>query len=139
MPLRDRIAEAIQGSGKSKADIARDCKVTNAAVTHWLSGDTLNLKADKALALEEATGYRAQWILSGRGTKKAAEPYWPFAVSMARFEALPDKQRGYVEAKLEDAIELCELQVTDAERARMQKSTGSAILGSKSTRHTKTA
>lgn len=115
MALKDRIREAIEGTHpqKSRADIARACKVTNAAVTHWLSGDTLNLKADKALALEEATGYRAQWILSGRGTKKISEPYWPFDSSlMERFNALSDKGKGLVEGRLEAAIEQCEQQKT---------------------------
>jgi len=61
MLLSERIAEAIEGSKKTRAEISRACGVTNAAVTHWLNGDTANLKADKALALEVATGYRAQW------------------------------------------------------------------------------
>jgi transcriptional regulator with XRE-family HTH domain len=111
MPLKDRIAEAIEGADppRSKADIARACGVTNAAVTHWLNGDTTSLKADTALALEGATGYRALWILTGRGTKKASEPFWPFAsVPVGRYMALDEKQKGYVEAKLEEAIERSE-------------------------------
>jgi transcriptional regulator with XRE-family HTH domain len=78
MLLKDRVLEAIDKSEKTKAEIARACSVTNAAVTHWISGDTKNMKADTALALEEATGYRARWILYGKGTKKVGAPYWPF-------------------------------------------------------------
>ena len=108
MALSDRVREAIDGSKKSKADIARECGVTNAAVTHWLTGDTKSMKADTALALEEATGYRARWILYGKGTKKLGEVYWPFAVEIARYTDLSDKDRGYVEGRLEAAIEHCE-------------------------------
>jgi transcriptional regulator with XRE-family HTH domain len=108
MPLKDRIAEAIAGSGKSKAEISRACDVTNAAITHWLNGNTANLKADKALALEVATGYRDQWILSARGPKKADEPYWPFSLPIKRFTDLNEKQQGYVEARLEIAIQEAE-------------------------------
>lgn len=117
MVLKDRIQEAIDQSEKTKAEIARNCGVTNAAVTQWLSGDTANLKADKALALEIATGYRAQWILTGRGPKKLADQFWPFGgIPIERFERLDEKGRGYVDAKLEEAIEVWE------ERREAQKS-----------------
>lgn len=43
MLLSERIAEAIEGSKKTRAEISRACGVTNAAVTHWLNGDTANL------------------------------------------------------------------------------------------------
>lgn len=108
MALSDRVREAIETSKKSKADIARACEVTNAAVTHWISGGTKSMKADTALALEEATGYRARWILYGKGTKKLGEVYWPFGIEIARYIALSDKDRGYVEGRLEAAIEHCE-------------------------------
>jgi transcriptional regulator with XRE-family HTH domain len=104
MTLKDRIKEAIVGSEKSKADVARACGVTNAAVTHWVDGSTHTLKADTALALEEATGYRARWILYAKGPKKSDAPYWPFSVPIDRYEALSDKGKGYVEGVLEQAI-----------------------------------
>ena len=84
MLFKDRVAEAIEQSGKTRADIARACKVTSAAVTFWLNGDTTNLKADTALALEEATGYRAQWILSGSGTKKPMPEHTPLQLRLMR-------------------------------------------------------
>lgn len=108
MALKTRIKEAIDGSGLSKAEIARACSATNAAVTHWLNGETKSLKADKALALEAATGYRATWILSGKGSKKTSEPYWPFSVPLKRYKALTERQKGFLDARLLQAIEECE-------------------------------
>jgi transcriptional regulator with XRE-family HTH domain len=105
MQLKDRIREAIEGSGKSKADVARDCEVTNAAVTHWLNGDTKSLKAEIALGLEASTGYRARWILHGKGQKRVDSAYWPFEVPLARFERLSDKGKGFVEHAVKRAIE----------------------------------
>lgn len=108
MALKHRIQEAMDGSKLSRADIARACSMTNAAVTHWLNGETKSLKADKALALEAATGYRATWILTGKGSKRAAEPFWPFTVGIDRYKALTERQKGFVDARLLQAVEDCE-------------------------------
>jgi len=70
MLLKDRIKEAIDGAGISAADLARATKSTNAAVTFWLNGATKTLKGEKAAMIELATGYNAQWIVSGKGQKK---------------------------------------------------------------------
>lgn len=112
MALKHRIQEAMDGSKLSRAEIARACSMTNAAVTHWLNGETKSLKADKALALEAATGYRATWILTGKGSKKTSEPYWPFTVPLNRYKALTERQKGFVDARLLQAVEDCEQQTT---------------------------
>jgi transcriptional regulator with XRE-family HTH domain len=118
MALRDRIKEAIEGSGKSRADIARACGVTNAAVTHWLDGETKSLKAEKALALEQATGYRALWIANGKGPRRIAdpaEPFWPFAkVPIERYMALDEGDKGHVQREMLRAIAECERELPDA-------------------------
>jgi transcriptional regulator with XRE-family HTH domain len=110
MALKDRIQEAMDGSTPklSRAQIARACSMTNAAVTHWLNGETKSLKADKALALEAATGYRATWILTGKGSKRVSEPFWPFTVGIDRYKALTERQKGFVDARLLQAVEECE-------------------------------
>ena len=111
MTLNTRIKEAIDGSGKSRADIARACGVTQASVTFWLDGTTKSLKADTALALEQATGYRALWILKGLGPRKveAAPMAWPFPkVPLERIEALDEDDQGYVQRQLLKAVAECE-------------------------------
>jgi transcriptional regulator with XRE-family HTH domain len=111
MTLADRIDEAIQGSKKTRADIARACGVTQASVTFWLDGTTKSLKAETALALEQATGYRALWILKGLGPRKveAVALAWPFPkVPLERIEALDEDDRGYVQKRLLQAVEECD-------------------------------
>jgi SOS-response transcriptional repressor LexA len=67
MGLKERIREAM---GKmSPADLARAAEVTPGAVTQWLDGTTKSLRAEKAARLEAATGYRASWIVTGKGPK----------------------------------------------------------------------
>lgn len=56
---------------RTPADIARATKKTESAVSQWLDGTTKSLKGETAAMLEVATGYRAAWITTGKGTKKA--------------------------------------------------------------------
>lgn len=69
MKLSDRIREAITASGKSQAQIAVETKKTAGAVTQWLDGSIKTLRAETADALEKATGYRAAWLVTGKGPK----------------------------------------------------------------------
>lgn len=52
---------------------ARVVKVTPGAVTQLLDGTTKSLRADTVILMEEATGYRASWIVTGKGPKKVAD------------------------------------------------------------------
>lgn len=72
--LSTRIKEALTGSGKTQAQIARELGKTPGAVSHWITGETKSLKAETAAALERVTGYSATWIATGRGSKMAGEP-----------------------------------------------------------------
>lgn len=68
MSLKERIREAM---GKmSQAELARAANVTDATVTFWLDGTTKSIKGEKAVLLERATGYRANWLISGKGPKR---------------------------------------------------------------------
>lgn len=67
MTLADRIKEAM--GAKTPAEIARATKRSPAAVTQWTDGSTKSLKAETADLLEKATGYRASWIITGKGPK----------------------------------------------------------------------
>lgn len=66
--LKDRIREAM--GRMSPAELARAAGVTPATVTFWLDGTTQNLKSENALKLEQSTGYRSNWLISGKGPKK---------------------------------------------------------------------
>jgi len=69
MQLKDRINEAMKAAKLSPAGLARATKSTNAAINFWLTGKTKSLKAEKAAMIETATGYCAQWVISGKGKK----------------------------------------------------------------------
>lgn len=75
MTLAERIAEAM--GEMSAADFARAVKVSPSAVTHWLNGATKTLKAKTANLMEAATGYRASWIVTGKGPKKVSDTAVP--------------------------------------------------------------
>ncbi len=69
MNLAERIKEAVAHSGKTQAQIAAETSKSAGAVTQWLDGTTKSLRADTAAALERATGYRAAWLVTGKGPK----------------------------------------------------------------------
>ncbi|PZP92650.1 MAG: peptidase S24 [Variovorax paradoxus] len=86
MDLSNRIREAITGSGKSAASIAREIGVTQSSLSQILNRGVKGIKAETAAALELATGYRMQWLVTGKGPKllhgnigagPAAEPEIP--------------------------------------------------------------
>lgn len=70
MGLAERIKEAM--GDMTAAELARQAKVTPGAVTQWLDGTTKSLRGEKAALLEAATGYRATWLATGKGPKKAS-------------------------------------------------------------------
>lgn len=71
MTLADRIKEAM-GDRKPGA-FAKAVGVTPGAVTQLLDGTTRSLKAETAVLMEAETGYRAHWIVLGKGPKKVGD------------------------------------------------------------------
>lgn len=71
MALKDRIREAMTAAGLTPADLARATKRTPGAVSQWLDGLTKTVKSDTALSLQNATGFNAVWIATGKGEKRA--------------------------------------------------------------------
>jgi transcriptional regulator with XRE-family HTH domain len=68
--LSERIKEAKESAGLSNADLARATGRSQGAVTQWLQGSVVSLKADTAAQIERATGYRASWLVTGKGPKR---------------------------------------------------------------------
>lgn len=69
MALKDRIQELID-AGFRKSELAKAAGKSPAAVTHWLNGETKEIKADSAAGLQALTGFSSIWISEGRGPKK---------------------------------------------------------------------
>lgn len=64
---KERIAEAI-GKRRVKT-LASKMGISPSAIYQWLKGDTKNLKLEYLFALASETGYRAEWIATGKGDK----------------------------------------------------------------------
>lgn len=73
MELKDRIREAMEGAGLKKLQFAVKVGRSSGAVTQWLQGTTKALKAETASKMERVTGYRADWIVTGKGEKKVSK------------------------------------------------------------------
>ena len=65
--LISRLNHALELTGKKPADLARACDVTQGAVTHWLNGETRNLRTAKALRAAAFLGVTVEWLTEGRG------------------------------------------------------------------------
>lgn len=70
MELKDRIREAMEGAQLKPLQLAKATGRSSGAVTHWINGRTKSLKADTANSIQHATGYCAEWLISGKGVKK---------------------------------------------------------------------
>jgi transcriptional regulator with XRE-family HTH domain len=80
MGLAKRIKEVMGDLGPS--EFARACGVSPAAVTQWLKADTKALKAEPVAHMEAKFGYRASWIVFGKGPKKIeSQPEVPWNLS----------------------------------------------------------
>jgi len=70
MERHQRITKAISASGKQKQQIAKECGVSNASVSQWLSGDSKSLRPENLYALAKATGFCAMWLAIGEGPER---------------------------------------------------------------------
>ena len=70
--LKDRIAEALSDSGKTKSELARFCGVAPASVTAWFNGKTKSLDAVSAVKAAMFLGVNALWLTTGKGEKSSS-------------------------------------------------------------------
>lgn len=70
MQTHERIAKAIQASGKKKIEIAAYCGVAPSAITQWIKGESKSLKPENLFALASVTGFSAKWLALGVGPEK---------------------------------------------------------------------
>ena len=69
MSLQDRVTEAILGCQKRPTGVAAEIGISTSAMSQLMNGPTKKMKAETALGLELATGYRASWLIHGKGPK----------------------------------------------------------------------
>ena len=65
--LKDRLAQALAQSGKTKIELARYCGVSHPSVTNWFNGRTKELAASNAMKAAAFLGVNAEWLTTGRG------------------------------------------------------------------------
>jgi len=65
--LADRLAHALEVTGKSPAQLARAIEKTESAVSQWLSGETKTMRSDSLMATCAFLTCDAQWLASGMG------------------------------------------------------------------------
>jgi transcriptional regulator with XRE-family HTH domain len=73
IPLKKR-AQAAVDAGFLKSQLAKAAGVSPSAVSQWLSGETVDLKAKSAAGLAALTGWSANWWANGIGPRDAATP-----------------------------------------------------------------
>lgn len=69
MEMKDRIAEAVESTGLTNVAFAKRMGKSKGVVTQWLDGRIKSLKAETAQAMQDVTGYRSEWLISGKGGK----------------------------------------------------------------------
>lgn len=90
MERYERVAKAIAASGKKKSQIATECKVSNSAVSQWVSGESKSLKPESIYALAKATGFRAEWIAMGEGPEQDFDLNVEPALAPTRYYEYPE-------------------------------------------------
>ena len=93
MALKDRIQELVD-AGYKNTELATAAGKSRAAVTHWLNGDTIEIKADSAAGLQALTGFNAVWISTGKGPKKTTENTAPGPTIKGEVPLLSNVQAG---------------------------------------------
>lgn len=69
--LAERVIEVRESTGKIPAEFAREVGISKSALSQIEDGSTKTLKHETALGMQRISGYRADWIATGRGSKKA--------------------------------------------------------------------
>ena len=68
--LSQRIQEII-ASGYTQTDLSRAAGVTKGTSNQWIDGKIKSIKLEYAQGIQTLTGFHANWIVTGKGDKKA--------------------------------------------------------------------
>lgn len=105
---------------KSPAVFEARTGIKMAQVNQWFSGYRA-LRENALRRLELATGKPAGYF---DGISAQPGGAWPFqSIPVERFLALPDKQQGWIEGKLDGLIEHCESLVNESDEAVLRRKT----------------
>jgi transcriptional regulator with XRE-family HTH domain len=122
----ERIRTRRKALGMNQADLAEAVGVDQSTVSDWEKYDA-EPKASQLMGIAKALKTSAEFLMTGRD-----ERTWPFTkVDAERFLRLSELDRGFVEGRLEEAIQRCEggpppvdpLQVLERHRPPVRKVT----------------
>jgi hypothetical protein len=115
--LKDRIQEMVNDLALKKVyqvDIAKAAGVTNTTINLWLTGTVRSLKLEYAVGIEAAFGYRAVWLVLGKGPKLVSDgpatsgvpaESWPFSAPYGDYLSLSMRARKQLDDKVSNFIE----------------------------------
>ncbi|UZR29057.1 XRE family transcriptional regulator [Methylococcus mesophilus] len=69
--IGERIAFARKAAGLSQEELGAKLGVTKAAVSNWETGATKSPTPDNVLGVAKATGYRIEWLITGKEPREA--------------------------------------------------------------------
>ena len=123
MTLSERLTEALDAKGATKAELARACRVKPPSVSDWFSGKTKVLKADTLLAAASFLNVSPCWLSTGHGPRhrqlatdtpvtEVQEPLpsysanWPFKrIPLSSTKCLSSDDLAYVEGRLKAVLD----------------------------------
>lgn len=65
----DRIAQRLERTGSSQADLARACGITASAICQWIGSDT-KIRPANLVAAADFLGCEIRWLATGEGPEE---------------------------------------------------------------------
>lgn len=112
--MAERFRYAREQAGLSKAQLARELRISQQAVGQIEKGITKSLRGSTVLALERVTGYSGRWVETGRGSKLSKVGKMPqdeteqLEIMYEQLRRLPPELRAKIEAEIQFLTRLTE-------------------------------
>lgn len=107
MTYGNRLQKALALAGKDRAQLAQALEISVQAVGQVIVGSsrTKSFTAANSAKAAQFLGVNHYWLATGEGLPLVKSD-WPFTmIDRAQYDALDAEQRGYVQSKLDDAIQ----------------------------------
>lgn len=111
--LWGRILAARKAAGLSQEAVAERLGISKAAVSHWETGDTKDLKLPNLFGLARILHVEPQWLATGEGpraTRRSENERQMLDRWIAVFDSMPEKERALAVSLFENRLQLGELE-----------------------------
>lgn len=105
--MAERFRYAREQAGLTKAQLARELRITQQAVGQIEKGVTKSLRGSTILALERVTGFSGRWVETGRGNRASKVGKMPASeaeqldLMYEKLLRLPPEHRKKIEGEIE--------------------------------------